>query len=150
MYNCLPDIASAQSCIARCLDLHTRYELVLDIPCAERSKHIRPATSNSTTCSRATIPICTVAQTLLFQYLIFPYLPRRGDIWLYQNVRRHYKQHYVTGHKGLPTFQYQTTRRYSFVQRWLLSDDQSIVKLFPTSLIKAVSNLVESFITCRQ
>ena len=31
---------------------------------AENDLHIRPATSNSNTCSRATIPICTAAQNL--------------------------------------------------------------------------------------
>ena len=51
--------------------------LVLDIRCAERSTHIRPATSNSRTCSRATILICTVAQTLLFRNLILSIPPEK-------------------------------------------------------------------------
>ena len=51
--------------------------LVLDIRCAERSTHIRPTTSNSKTCSRTTIPICTAAQKLKLRYFTLSLPPEK-------------------------------------------------------------------------
>ena len=51
--------------------------LILDIRCAERSTHIRPATSNSKTCSRATTPIFTAAQNLKLRYFTLSLPPEK-------------------------------------------------------------------------
>ena len=50
----------------------------LGIRCAEGSTHMRPTTSNSKTCSRATIPICTAANVFKLRYFNISLPPEKG------------------------------------------------------------------------
>ena len=77
--------------------------LVLDIRCAERSTHIRPTTSNSKTCSRATIPICSAAQNLKLRYFTLSVPAEKR--WSLTITKCKAEKHtgWRHGHKGLTT-----------------------------------------------
>ena len=77
--------------------------LVLGIRCAEGSTRMRPATSNSKTCSRATIPICTELKVLKPRLFNFS-LPseKRWSLTIPKCMAAKI-QYDVNGHKDLTT-----------------------------------------------